>query len=110
MKSVTACVTRSRNSLHSVRTFCEILRHSDCLNQPHSPGALPCLSGVDSNGGGDVQKPGHRCSIPSAVNFFVRDLRCAAEVGENIQKVFAYGLRNTFGMDFDPASGELWLE
>jgi hypothetical protein len=31
-------------------------------------------------------------------------------VGENIQKVFAYGLRNTFGMDFDPASGELWLE
>jgi glucose/arabinose dehydrogenase len=28
----------------------------------------------------------------------------------NIQKVFAYGIRNTFGMAFDPASGELWLE
>jgi glucose/arabinose dehydrogenase len=32
------------------------------------------------------------------------------EVGANIQKIFAYGLRNTFGMDFDPASGNLWLE
>jgi glucose/arabinose dehydrogenase len=32
------------------------------------------------------------------------------EVGENIQKVFAYGLRNSFGMDFDPESGVLWLE
>jgi aldose sugar dehydrogenase len=32
------------------------------------------------------------------------------EVGANIQKIFAYGLRNSFGMDFDPESGNLWLE
>ncbi len=32
------------------------------------------------------------------------------EVGANIQKIFAYGLRNSFGMDFDPKSGNLWLE
>ena len=32
------------------------------------------------------------------------------EVGVNLQKVFAYGLRNSFGMDFDPVSGVLWLE
>jgi len=32
------------------------------------------------------------------------------EVGENIQKVFAYGLRNSFGMAFDPISGDLWAE
>ncbi|HEX5889477.1 MAG TPA: PQQ-dependent sugar dehydrogenase [Pyrinomonadaceae bacterium] len=31
-----------------------------------------------------------------------------AEVGANIQKIFAYGLRNSFGMDFDPKSGALW--
>jgi aldose sugar dehydrogenase len=31
-----------------------------------------------------------------------------AEVGRNIQKIFAYGLRNSFGMDFDPKSGALW--
>jgi glucose/arabinose dehydrogenase len=30
--------------------------------------------------------------------------------GANLQKVFAYGVRNTFGMDFDPVSGDLWLE
>ena len=30
------------------------------------------------------------------------------EVGDNIQKIFAYGLRNSFGMDFDPKSGALW--
>lgn len=31
-----------------------------------------------------------------------------AEVGANVQKIFAYGLRNSFGMDFDPKSGALW--
>jgi aldose sugar dehydrogenase len=30
------------------------------------------------------------------------------EVGENIQKIFAYGIRNSFGMAFDPRSGALW--
>ena len=30
------------------------------------------------------------------------------EVGANIAKIFAYGLRNGFGMAFDPFSGRLW--
>jgi aldose sugar dehydrogenase len=30
------------------------------------------------------------------------------EVGENLQKVFAYGLRNSFGLAFDSKSGSLW--
>ena len=30
------------------------------------------------------------------------------EVGANIQKIFAYGVRNSFGMAFDPRSGDLW--
>jgi glucose/arabinose dehydrogenase len=30
------------------------------------------------------------------------------EVGENVQKIFAYGIRNSFGMAFDPKSGHLW--
>ena len=30
------------------------------------------------------------------------------EVGANVQKMFAYGTRNSFGMAFDPISGELW--
>jgi glucose/arabinose dehydrogenase len=33
-----------------------------------------------------------------------------AQVTANIHKVFAYGLRNSFGFDFDPRSGNLWLE
>ena len=34
--------------------------------------------------------------------------RVGGEVGGNIQKIFAYGLRNGFGMAFDPVSGDLW--
>jgi glucose/arabinose dehydrogenase len=32
------------------------------------------------------------------------------QVTANIHKVFSYGLRNSFGFDFDPRSGNLWLE
>jgi glucose/arabinose dehydrogenase len=32
------------------------------------------------------------------------------EIGENIKKIFAYGIRNSFGMAFDPVSGKLWLQ
>ena len=30
------------------------------------------------------------------------------EVGENLAKVFAYGVRNSFGLAFEPLSGALW--
>jgi aldose sugar dehydrogenase len=30
------------------------------------------------------------------------------EVGANIQKIFAYGIRNSFGLAVDPWTGELW--
>ena len=30
------------------------------------------------------------------------------QVGANLKKIFAYGLRNGFGMSFDPFSGDLW--
>ena len=29
-------------------------------------------------------------------------------MGRNLQKVFAYGVRNSFGMTFDPKKGDLW--
>jgi uncharacterized protein (TIGR03118 family) len=32
------------------------------------------------------------------------------EITANLHKVFAYGIRNTFGYDWDPFSGRLWLE
>jgi glucose/arabinose dehydrogenase len=30
------------------------------------------------------------------------------QAGANVKRLFAYGLRNTFGIAFDPASGALW--
>jgi glucose/arabinose dehydrogenase len=30
------------------------------------------------------------------------------QVGANLKKVYAYGIRNSFGMAFDPFSGDLW--
>ena len=36
--------------------------------------------------------------------------RAGVEAGENIKKVFAYGIRNSFGMAFDPISGALWIQ
>jgi aldose sugar dehydrogenase len=36
--------------------------------------------------------------------------RAGAEAGENVRKVFAYGIRNSFGMAFDPIGGALWIQ
>jgi glucose/arabinose dehydrogenase len=47
-------------------------------------------------------------STPRDNPFFkVGDL-IGGEAGDNIQRVFAYGLRNSFGIAFDPRSGNLW--
>ncbi|HEY0098419.1 MAG TPA: DUF4214 domain-containing protein, partial [Pyrinomonadaceae bacterium] len=32
------------------------------------------------------------------------------EAAANVKKVFAYGIRNSFGMAFDPQSGQLWTQ
>src|SRR4029450_5204571 len=47
-------------------------------------------------------------STPTDNPFFNAGAAMGGEVGANIQKIFAYGLRNSFGMDFDPKSGNLW--
>ncbi len=47
-------------------------------------------------------------STPRDNPFFRAGARLGGEVGANIQKIFAYGLRNGFGMAFDPVSGDLW--
>ncbi|HEY3180082.1 MAG TPA: PQQ-dependent sugar dehydrogenase [Casimicrobiaceae bacterium] len=49
-------------------------------------------------------------TTPTDNPFFAVGASMGGEVGANIQKVFAYGIRNTFGMAFDPVSGALWLE
>jgi aldose sugar dehydrogenase len=32
------------------------------------------------------------------------------EAAANVRKIFAYGVRNSFGMDFDPLGGSLWTQ
>jgi glucose/arabinose dehydrogenase len=40
--------------------------------------------------------------------FFNTGASMGGAAGSNLQKVFAYGIRNSFGMAFDPVSGALW--
>jgi glucose/arabinose dehydrogenase len=47
-------------------------------------------------------------STPTDNPFFAAGASRGGEVGANIQKIFAYGVRNSFGLDFDPLSGNLW--
>ncbi len=47
-------------------------------------------------------------STPTDNPFFAAGASMGGEVGANVQKIFAYGLRNSFGLAFDPESGNLW--
>jgi glucose/arabinose dehydrogenase len=47
-------------------------------------------------------------STPTDNPFFTAGALRGGEAGANLQKVFAYGIRNGFGMAFDPVSGNLW--
>lgn len=49
-------------------------------------------------------------SAPADNPFFAAGAAIGGEVGANIQKVFVYGVRNGFGMQFDPLSGQLWAQ
>jgi aldose sugar dehydrogenase len=49
-------------------------------------------------------------SSPTDNPFFATGSAIGGEVGANIQKIFSYGHRNSFGMAFDPRSGDLWLQ
>ena len=47
-------------------------------------------------------------TTPSDNPFFAAGGAIGGEAGANIQKIFAYGVRNSFGLAFDPVSGSLW--
>lgn len=49
-------------------------------------------------------------TAPSGNPFFSTGAAIGGEVGGNVQKIFAYGIRNGFGMAFDPISGLLWTQ
>lgn len=47
-------------------------------------------------------------TTPTDNPFFTVGANIGGEAGANIQKIFAYGIRNSFGMAFDPLTGNLW--
>ncbi|MBE7498961.1 MAG: PQQ-dependent sugar dehydrogenase [Verrucomicrobiales bacterium] len=47
-------------------------------------------------------------SAPADNPFYAVGAAVGGEVGANLQKIYAYGFRNGFGMDFDPVTGALW--
>jgi aldose sugar dehydrogenase len=49
-------------------------------------------------------------STPTDNPFFSAGASIGGEVGANVRRIFAYGIRNAFGFDFDPVSGALWDE
>jgi glucose/arabinose dehydrogenase len=82
------------------------------VNGPFGPG-IP-----DDQFGGPAPDDAHLTGVilrlnddgmtPTSNPFFSAGASIGGEVGANIQKIFAYGLRNSFGMAFDPVSGALW--
>ena len=49
-------------------------------------------------------------SAPPDNPFFALGAGIGGDVGGNLQRLFAYGVRNSFGLAFDPVSGDLWYQ
>jgi Glucose / Sorbosone dehydrogenase len=49
-------------------------------------------------------------TTPADNPFFGAGSAIGGEVGANVQRLFSYGIRNSFGMAFDPPSGALWAQ
>jgi aldose sugar dehydrogenase len=82
------------------------------VDGPFGPG-IP-----DDQFGGPEPDDAHRTGVIVRLNddgsaprdnpFFRVGRTMGGEVGANVQRLFAYGLRNSFGLAFDPLSGDLW--
>jgi glucose/arabinose dehydrogenase len=91
-------------------------RRGQMQNLPDGPGPLGNMP--DDQFGGPEPDNAHLTgfilrlnddgSTPSDNPFVVAGALRGGEAGANLQKVFAYGIRNGFGMAFDPVSGFLW--
>jgi aldose sugar dehydrogenase len=57
---------------------------------------------------GAILRLNHDGTTPVDNPFFSAGSQIGGETGSNVRRLFAYGLRNTFGIAFDPVSGNLW--
>lgn len=91
-------------------------RRGQLQNLPDGPG--PAGNQPDDQFGGPEPDNAHFTGVILRLNddgsaptdnpFYVAGSNRGGEAGANLQKVFAYGVRNGFGMAFDPLSGKLW--
>ena len=103
----------------------DVGRRGQLQNLPDGPGciALPCPAVPQGNlpddqFGGPEPDDAHLTGVILRLNddgstpydnpFFKAGELRGGPAGANLQKVFAYGVRNGFGMAFDPFSGQLW--
>lgn len=85
-------------------------------NLPNGPFLTPPFT--DDNFGGPEPDDAHLAGVilrlepdgsaPADNPFYAVGAAVGGEVGANLQKIYAYGFRNGFGMDFDPVTGALW--
>ena len=93
-------------------------RRGQLQNLPLGPNPVDCAESDDDQFGGPEPDDAHFTGVIIRLNgdgttptdnpFYETGARIGGEVGANVQKVFAYGVRNSFGMAFDPLSGNLW--
>ena len=94
----------------------DVGRRGQMQNLPDSPG--PGGNMPDDQFGGPEPDNAHLTGVILRLNddgstptdnpFVLAGAVRGGEAGANLQKVFAYGIRNGFGMAFDPFSGNLW--
>jgi aldose sugar dehydrogenase len=90
-------------------------RRGQLQNLPDGPGGP---TRADDQFGGPEPDDAHLTGVILRLNddgtaptdnpFYRVGARRGGEVGANLQKIYAYGLRNGFGMAFDPYTGNLW--
>jgi glucose/arabinose dehydrogenase len=91
-------------------------RRGQMQNLPDGPG--PAGGGTDDQLGGPEPDDAHLTgvvlrlndngTIPTDNPFYSAGAKRGGQAGVNLQKIFAYGVRNGFGIAFDPESGRLW--
>ena len=97
-------------------------RRGALQNLPCGPTAPTCPGAItpDDQFGGPQPDDAHFSGVILRLNadgttptdnpFYAAGATMGGEVGANIQRTFAYGIRNSFGMAVDPRSGSLWQQ
>ena len=99
----------------------DVGRRGHLQNLPCGPTATcPGPTVDDDQFGGPEADDEHRTGVVLRLNddgttptdnpFFAAGAAMGGEVGANVQRIFSYGHRNSFGMTVDPLSGGLWLQ